>query len=351
MKKAIIIIFLLIILITGFYLIFCRPNNKPELQKFNTDSIKGTAIIITGAAGRIPQEAALLENLYRKGMLKDVVFISGASSGALNAVALNAILHRKYSWEKYKKLLFSLNNDSIFIQDEKKLPVNTDPLRRMIDRVFTHQLGFKILADLPVPTSISITSFDLNERGLKTYRLSNRKINLESDSLLNLADVLMASTAIPILFPPAVIAHSGTLPNDEFMDGGIAEDQIPIKALLDYQIYSGTEVKKIYIISRKSDVNCSFGDELKTLGLKDRKLLDRKGISPEYLASKNIIRKLKKFSEDYPGLAERTYVYIPDFSRNFPLIRFDSLQKQYEVTSAWAEKNQPVLLKDYLQGK
>jgi predicted acylesterase/phospholipase RssA len=48
----------------------------------------GTAIVMTGAAARIPQEAALLEELYNRGLMKNVVFISGVSSGALNSVAL-----------------------------------------------------------------------------------------------------------------------------------------------------------------------------------------------------------------------------------------------------------------------
>ena len=42
----------------------------------------GVAVILTGAVARIPQEAALLQELDRRGLLKNVVFISGVSSGA-----------------------------------------------------------------------------------------------------------------------------------------------------------------------------------------------------------------------------------------------------------------------------
>jgi hypothetical protein len=61
---------------------------------------------MTGAAARIPQEAALLEELYNRGLLKNVVFISGVSSGALNAVMLNGILSREMTWKEYKNDYF-----------------------------------------------------------------------------------------------------------------------------------------------------------------------------------------------------------------------------------------------------
>ena len=46
------------------------------------DPAKGVALVITGAAARIPQEAALLEALDERGLLKDLAFVSGDSSGA-----------------------------------------------------------------------------------------------------------------------------------------------------------------------------------------------------------------------------------------------------------------------------
>ena len=68
----------------------------------------GVAVLMTGAGGRIPQEAALLEELDKRGLLKNLVFISGVSSGALNSVVLNGILSGKITWEEYKNILFEL---------------------------------------------------------------------------------------------------------------------------------------------------------------------------------------------------------------------------------------------------
>ena len=94
-KKILFLIFFIIVLLLGTG---CSNRKKPTV----TDSpTLGTAIIITGAAARIPQEAALLEKLYQNGELSQVEFIGGASSGALNAVILNGILSKKITWSQY----------------------------------------------------------------------------------------------------------------------------------------------------------------------------------------------------------------------------------------------------------
>jgi hypothetical protein len=57
---------------------------------------------------------------------------------------------------------------------------------------------------------------------------------------------------------------------------------------------------------------------------------------------------MKELQQKYPELAERTYVYIPDFQENFPLLDFSDLKKQFNVTVKWAEKHKPVPLNRYL---
>ncbi len=110
----------------------------------------GTANQITGAAARIPQEAALLEELYNRGLLKDVVFISGASSGALNSVMLNGILCGKMTWAEYRNILFSINDSNIFIQGRQEAAVNTEPLRRFVTGVVEERLDYHTIGDCPM---------------------------------------------------------------------------------------------------------------------------------------------------------------------------------------------------------
>ena len=204
----------------AFIALFFISGIKPsKTKKIAIEGRSGTAIIMTGAAARIPQEAALLEALYNRGLLKNVVFISGVSSGALNSVALNGILAGKMTWAEYKNILFSLKNSDVFVQDGKKLPVNTDPSRRFISRVVEGKLGYHTIGDLPYMTSLSFTH--LNKLTLKktVYRMCSRKINDETDTTMNIVDILMASSSFPVAFPAVRIKNSKTIPDDEYIDG------------------------------------------------------------------------------------------------------------------------------------
>ncbi|MFN8240524.1 MAG: patatin-like phospholipase family protein [Bacteroidales bacterium] len=324
-------------------------------QRINTEPVphdvtvrKGTAIIMTGAAARIPQETALLEELYNRGLLKDVVFISGVSSGALNAVALNGVLSGKMTWDEYRTILFGLRNSDVFTQVGKKLPVNTTPLRSFLKEMVENKLGYKTMGDLPYMTAISFT--DTKNLDLKkiVYRICSRKINPETDTTLSVVDVLMASTAFPIAFPPVHIHNATTIPDDEYVDGGVGEDHVPYHALLEFEKFRGMGVEKVFILSRKSDSIPAVSEELKILGINDRGLFDRMGISIDNILKKGIIKRLKAFAEDAPELIPRTYVYIPDFPENFLMFNFDKLEEQYKLTANWAKHHDPVVLGNYL---
>jgi len=219
--------FCLSVLFVIFLFAGVKKSDSQKIQ--NTKYLRepeGTAILITGAAARIPQEAALLESLYNKGMLNDVVFIAGASSGALNTVMLNAVIDKKITWNSYKNILFSITNDSVFKMKDKKLPVDTSPLKNFLTRILHNRLGYYKVGDLPYTSAISITDIDLLKFTRKNYRLSNLKINPESDPSLDLVEVLMASTAFPVAFPKVRISHTTTLPDHDFIDGGLVDDHI-----------------------------------------------------------------------------------------------------------------------------
>lgn len=85
-------------------LLFTSGRNGVAVKNSAYQKRSGIAIVMTGAAARIPQEAALLEELFNRGLMKNVVFISGVSSGALNSVALNGILTGKMTWAEYKEV-------------------------------------------------------------------------------------------------------------------------------------------------------------------------------------------------------------------------------------------------------
>lgn len=349
MKK---IIFFLLLVFVITILILINPfqrSNQAEVEFIDTSNRKGVALIITGAAARISQEVALLEELDRRGLLNNIVFISGVSSGALNSVVLNGILDKKITWDEYKDLLFKLKTSDIFIQNGKKIPVNTSPARALYTKIAEERLGFRTMGDLEHTTSITITRF--KNAGLKRidYRICSLPINKESDTSMGLVDIMMATSAFPVVFPPVKIKNATTIPDGYFVDGGAGNDRVPYRALMEFEKYRGIGVEKVYIVSRNCDSMPDLSEELRGIGINDKGIFDKLGFSLDVLLTKELIKKLNQYTIEAPELSKRTYIWIPDFKADFLLFNFDDLEKQYSLTKEWAEKHNPVLLEDYLK--
>jgi len=342
--------FSVIVLITLSIFMILQGKGKIVQKGPVYQSYSGTAIIMTGAAARIPQEAALLEELYNRGQMNDVVFISGVSSGALNAVMLNGILSGKITWAQYKEILFKIKNSDIFTQEEgRKIPVNTLPLRNLYKHIVEEILGYHHIGDLPYMTEISFT--DLKDLTLKkkVYRMCSRKINEESDTSLSLVDIMMASTAFPIVFPPVRIKNAVTIPDAEYVDGGVGDDHVPYYALLQFQEFRGKGVEKVYIISRKSDSIPEVSEELKGLGIDDRGRFDRMGVSLDNILEKGIIKRLEEYALKAPDMIIKSYIWMPDFKENFLMFNFNNLREQYTLTTNYAKTHDPVPLEEFLK--
>ena len=330
------------------FLFFWQDSLAQNIH-IESDSIrKGTAIVITGAAARIPQEAALLEQLYNTGELKNVTFISGASSGALNTVILNAILSGKINWAEYKNILFAITNSQVFIRNGSDLPLDTSPLRELVRRIVNDSLGYYKVGDLPYSSSISATNAELRPPDGRTYRFSNRQINKESNPDLDLVDVLMASAAIPVVFPSIKLNFPNMDHQITFVDGGVSQDHIPFEAAREYEKLSGSQFEKMIIVSRKNIPEAGIGPELENMGIKDSKLREKLGASVQHFSKEGFIKRLIFLQVSDPELAARTYVYVPDFEQDFPMLDFNNFRLQYEVSEAWAAKNTPILLERYI---
>ncbi|HUW69177.1 MAG TPA: patatin-like phospholipase family protein [bacterium] len=348
-KKRRAVHFVQCVLLAAVLAVSCVDQSRSTVQEAGSAKARqGTAILITGAAARIPQEAALLEALDSRGLLKNVVFIAGVSSGALNSVMLNGILSGKISWDEYKTILFGIVNNDIFIQHGKKIPVDTSPARKLYTGIVEGTLGYVTIGDLPFVTAISITR--LKDLGLKdtVYRMFSRKINSESDTSLSLVDILMASTAIPVVFPPVHIRNAKTIPDVDYVDGGVKEDNVPYRALLEFENARGYGVENIYIVSKKNNDAPSISEELKTLGIDDHRVFDDLGLSFDRMMNKKFEESLEEYAVDSPELAARTYVFRPDFARDFLMFSFDDLKSQYALTSQWAQSNDPMPLEAFL---
>jgi hypothetical protein len=347
MKKLTLIFLVICVFIA--VMVFAGTNIKETNKTQGPAARNGTAILMTGAAARIPQEAALLEELYNRGLMKDVVFISGVSSGALNAVMLNGILSGRITWEEYKEILFNLKNSDVYSQNEKKkIPVDTEPARRLFQKIVEERLGFHQIGDLPFMTEISFTNLKDLDLKKKVYRMCSRKINEETDTTLSLVDIMMASSAFPIAFPKVRIKNVKTIPDVEYIDGGVGDDHVPFEALLQFQKFRGTGVEKVYIISRKGDSIPEVSEELKILGINDNGWFDKLGISLDNILNKGIIKRLEAYAKEAPEMILISYVWMPDFKEDFLMFNFGKLREQFTITSAWAKTHDPVPLGDFL---
>lgn len=339
---------LVLLLLINAVLILTTLIAQPKTEHLVFEKHSGTALVITGAAARIVQEAALLENLQKNGWLTNICFISGTSSGAINTVMLNGILERKFTWERYFSILFNISTHDIYIRKGKTLPVNNEPLQNLLVKVINDSLGYKSIGDLPFESSISISAVDLLPPFSATYRLCNLKINEESNPDFNLVETLLASTAIPILFPAARFKESFGLPKSAYVDGGFSNDHIPFEAVLQFEKFRGFGVDTLIIVSRKSDTKQGIQNEVAKFGDTDSRTFDKMSYWIDNLAMNGFIRSMKEIQKEYPELAARTYVYIPDFEENFALLDFSEMRRQYEVTANWAETHKPIPLNQYL---
>jgi len=278
-----------------------------------------------------------------------LVFISGVSSGALNAVLLNGIKTGKITWDEYKNILFDLKNSDIFIQERRKFPVDTEPARLTFKKTAEDKLGYFKIGDLPIATSISFTHVKGINLKKTDYRMCSLMINHESDSKLGLVDIMMASSAFPILFPPVRIANVETVPDEEYIDGGVGEDRLPYRALLEFEKYRGAGVEKVYIIGKNWNSMPELSEELKGLGINDKGLFDKLGFSLDAMLKKEIIKKMEAYCDDAPELEPLTYVWIPELEVNFLLFNFETMKEQYDLTAEWAKTNKPILIKDFLK--
>ena len=346
MKK--IILPLILIIFCGIVII-AFSRKEPKIQEtVYTEPRSGVAVLITGAGARIPQEAALLEELDKRGLLKNLVFISGVSSGALNSVMLNGILSNKATWDDYKEILFNLKSNDVYLKEGKRIPLNTTPARALFKRVVEEKLGYFRIGDLPFMTGISFTHPEDIYLKKNVYRMCSRKINEETDTTLSLVDIMMASSAIPVVFPPVRLRDVKTIPDVEYVDGGVGADYIPYHALLEFEKFRGIGVEKVYIISRKSNSMTDSRKELKVLGIKDKSLLDKLSISIDAILKKKIVKSLEVYAIEASELIPLTYVWIPDIDGTFLLLNFDNLEEQYVLTSEWAKTHDPVPLSEFL---
>jgi predicted acylesterase/phospholipase RssA len=326
----------LFLLLFGVCIVFSKPIDKPVG--------KGVGFAFSGAGGRIGQHLGLMEALV-KGFTPSrekirPSYLSGASSGALSSVVLNAIFETEdrnltngITWESYKQDLFTLKNNDIYDTSVRGLAdiflyniphgyiLDTANFEKFI-RPYAERMNYKTLGDLYLPTAISI----VNQSSGFAERLWSNDPRVAH---LDLIDVIMASTALPIAFPPRKVKGFG---ETVWIDGGTGIDTIPVYALL-----SNPAVTDVYIICYGSALTSGGSGTLPYV-------LDDIAILRNSLAVINDMR-VDLFDGAIDMAADSdvpSFVFIPHLNQTFSALEFEEEQLEYNLSRAWATNNNPL---------
>ncbi len=303
------------------------------------------AILLTGAAARISQEVAMLDQLMaHKGLVidQDDTMLAGFSSGSLNVLALNGCFRKDQplSWEDYykKEVLWPLKTSDVFTF--KLPPFNTDPLRHKLDSVLK-KFGYANLEDLPFYSWV----LTFSKRELETLWACSKN---KAESGVILSDLFMSSTAIPVVFPGQKIGVTKGLKSDfpggKFLDGGTGGQFKRFDEHLGKYVLDHGSFEEMYIISpmRAKDEDQIEDHLTKTTEKHGISLnLDSISLSSISIHSFNkFLKKLQRWNADHKvPLARNIYVSIPNVDENFSMLNFDIEKEEYDAVMAWANKN------------
>lgn len=351
MKKSLPILLIIFLIFT----FSCTDESTPTPETPSTS----TALIITGASARLSHLIALTERLDNQGYLNNLEFISGVSSGAANAVMLNAIKDDNgFGWDEAKNATLSLSNSDVYTTTGA-LPIGTSPLENLFTLYVENALGYSALSDLPYNTAISSIEIesdlgiaDLIDLDLDKVQLKYSSNIVELDNIGgNIVESLMATTALP------VVSYSYEIDGASYVDASLVET-IPFSALTAYESLSEVAFDSIFIVSFQKNEATNWDAELDTLGLtgilKDTYLrdLEASGLDLDVFSEVRFNEELTLIQSFYPDFASKCYVYVPDIedADYYGITDFSSetAQNSYESVRNWALENEPMLLADYL---
>jgi len=151
---------------------------------------------------------------------------------------------------------------------------------------------------------------------------------------LDLLDVVMASTALPMAFPPRQITGLGAT---IWIDGGTGIDTLPV-----YPLLHEANVTSVYLICYSSALR-SGGADLPYY-LSDISLL--------YNAIATINDMRVDLFEGAIEMAAKSkvpaYTYIPYLTKTYSALDFDDEKEEYTEASTWAKAHDPTHINDFV---
>lgn len=301
-----------------------------------------SALLLTGSGGYLAQEVAIVDQLIQQNKIEinqkhTMLFASGTS--AITAVAINACFSKgsSCSWENYYKSIFleTLSNDEVFM---KVHPVqwSTHALRTKL-KMFLKIAGFNAISELPFFTSLLISSTNRP----KTVWLKSRSAKHENGDLV---DILMASSAIPVLFPPHVINSILDLPlqikEGTYRDGNYNGIFFNFRKQLKKIIATNHKIDELFILSpqRTIDPLSIVASKFPEMTAEEQETfttyLNRISLN-EFLA---FLLELREANRKHK-IAGKITVTLPETLQNYSLLDFNHQNRKYQEIYNWLEAN------------
>jgi len=301
-----------------------------------------TAVFLSGSGGTISQEVAVIDQLIKQGKLnfdENETLLIGSGSGSLTLVAINACFRRDNpcSWEDFytKNFLQTISDEDIFIKVD---PIHwiTIPQRKKINELVA-AAGFSKISDLPFNSVILTTSVSENKANwLKSY---TRK---EKD--LNLTDILMASSAIPVIFPTQQLNNMADSYSTKFIgancEGAMLGLFYKFRKQMKKIVLENGPFERIFIVSpsRLYDYNNTMNHDLSLMIPQEKYQINQFLNQISIHGFLTFLIKLQK-ANSKNNLAKHITVSIPESDDNFGLLDFSNQLEKYANVKNGFENN------------
>lgn len=301
-----------------------------------------TAILFSGYLSGLSQEVAIVDQLIEKNGLvlsPSQTYLAGGGSGALNVLAINACFKSKnpLPWNGYYKNTFlsTLSNDDVFLKTHPAY-WDTITLHKTISK-FLENGRLERLSDFTFSSHILAWSY---EKG-KTIWAGSESVK---NSNVRLIDLIMASTAMPVIFPTQYIEgvndHPTGMPDGRFCDGAYGGIFKRFKKNLNKEVMKGGRFDKIFVISpsRETDMIIMEGYNFSKCLPEERHKIEAYLENCSMQGFLKFLKKLRKANQT-GKLANTVYVSMPRLQESPNPIDFNQQTELYNQVTDWARQN------------
>jgi len=301
-----------------------------------------TAVFLTGSGGTISQEVAIIDQLIEKGKLnldENETFLAGFGAGAMTLVAINACFRKENpcSWTDFykNKLLSTISDEETFIKTD---PIHwtTIPQRKKINE-FVNCAGFSKISDLPFDSAILTTSLGDNKtHWLKSYAKKEKD--------LSITDILMASSAIPVLFPSQQLNNLSDMYSSKFIGANCEGAMLGLfhkfRKQLRQIVFEHGSFEQIYIISpnRPYNYNDTLNHDISMMLPQERFQFNQFLNQISQHGFLTFLIKLQK-ANSRNKWAKKITVSIPSMDNHFELLDYSNQLDKYASVKKWFENS------------